>query len=68
MRVPGVGPRLAERLHDTLGISTPEQLVEAARLGRLQRVWGFGPKREGQFAQLSLFDDSDFAPPQRLAA
>jgi DNA polymerase (family 10) len=69
MRVPGVGPRLAQRLHDTLGISTPAQLMEAARLGRLQAVWGVGPKREAQFAaQLSLFDDSDFAPSQRMAA
>ena len=68
MRVPGVGPRTARHLHDTLGISTPEQLIEAARLGRLQPLWGFGPKREAQFAQLSLFDESDFAPQQRLAA
>ena len=68
MRVPGVGPRTAQHLHDALGIETPEQLVEAARLGRLQTLWGFGPKRQAQFAQLSLFDESDFAPQQRLAA
>ncbi len=68
MRVPGIGPRTAQRLHDALGISTPEQLVEAARLGRLKPLWGFGPKRQAQFAQLSLFDDGDFAPRQRLAA
>jgi DNA polymerase (family 10) len=69
MRVPGVGPRTAQRLHDTLGIETPAQLVEAARLGRLQTVWGIGPKREAQLAtQLSLFDDSDLAHRERLAA
>ena len=65
MRVPGVGPRTAQRLHDTLGIETPEQLLEAARAGRLQGVWGVGPKRQSQFAQLSLFDDAET---QRLAA
>ena len=68
MRVPGIGPRTAQRLHDSLDISTPEQLIEAARLGRLQSLWGFGPKRQAQFAQLSLFEDSDFAPQQRLTA
>lgn len=76
MQVPGVGPRTAQHLHDALGIETPEQLVSAARQGRLQSLWGFGPKRQSQFAQLSLFDDSDFAKTnsdetvseQRLAA
>lgn len=75
MRVPGVGPRTAQHLHDALGIETPEQLLAAARQGRLRSVWGFGPKREAQFAQLSLFNDTDFAEPtfaegpkQRLAA
>ena len=66
MQVPGVGPRTAQRLHDTLGVSTPEQLWEAARAGRLQSVWGVGPKRQAQFTQLSLFEDT--APEPRLAA
>ena len=65
MQVPGVGPRTAQRLHDTLGIETPEQLMAAARAGRLQRVWGVGPKRQAQFAQLSLFDDAEM---RRMAA
>jgi DNA polymerase/3'-5' exonuclease PolX len=66
MRVPGVGPRLAQRLHDTLGISTPEQFHAAARAGRLQDVWGIGPRRQAQFAQLALplFDEA----PERIAA
>ncbi len=68
MRVPGIGPRLAQRLHDTLGVSTPEQFHAAARAGRLQDVWGIGPRRQGQFAQLSLplFDREE--PAQQRAA
>lgn len=65
MRVPGVGPRLAQRLHDSLNISTPEQLRAAARMGHVMKVWGIGPKRQEQFAQLSLFDDAEL---RRLAA
>jgi DNA polymerase (family 10) len=43
MRLPGVGPKRARLLYDTLGIETLEQLEQAARDGRLQRVKGFGP-------------------------
>ncbi len=64
MRVPGIGPRLAQRLHDTLGITTPEQFHAAARAGRLQDVWGIGPRREAQYAQLSLFEETT----ERMAA
>lgn len=43
--VPGVGPKLAGRLHHTLGIETLEELELAAHDGRLERVPGFGPRR-----------------------
>jgi DNA polymerase (family 10) len=43
--VPGVGEGLAERLHETLGINTLEELEGAAHDGRLASVPGFGPKR-----------------------
>lgn len=59
MRVPGVGPRTAARLHDTLGIATADQLRAAARSGRLSDVWGIGEKKRQQFAQLSLFNESE---------
>ena len=59
MSVPGIGPRTAKRLHETLGIETPEELFEAAQSGRLRHLWGFGPKREQQYTQLSLFDEPD---------
>jgi putative hydrolase len=43
--VPGIGPVLAGRLHDDLGIDTLEQLEAAAHDGRLEHVAGFGDKR-----------------------
>lgn len=57
MAVPGVGPRLAQRLHETLGVETAEQLAEAVRSGRAQGVWGVGAKRAAQWGQLSLFEE-----------
>jgi putative hydrolase len=43
--VPGVGRRLAARLHDELDLETLEDLEAAAVDGRLARLGGFGPKR-----------------------
>ena len=43
--VPGVGRVLAERVHETLGIETLEELETAAHDGRLASVPGFGAKR-----------------------
>ncbi len=43
--VPGIGPRLAARLHDELGLDTLPQLEAAAHDGRLERMSGFGAKR-----------------------
>ena len=43
--VPGIGPRMAERLHHELGIETLEELELAAHDGRLARISGFGPRR-----------------------
>lgn len=43
--VPGIGPKLARRLHDEQDIETLEQLEAAAHDGRLARVEGFGAKR-----------------------
>ena len=57
MQAPGIGPRLAERLHEELGIETQAELAKAARTGRVQSVWGVGEKRSAQWAQLSLFED-----------
>jgi putative hydrolase len=43
--VPGIGPLLAARLHDELGLETLQQLETAAYDGRLEDLAGFGPKR-----------------------
>jgi putative hydrolase len=43
--VPGIGQRLAERLHDDLGLSTLADLEAAAHDGRLETITGFGEKR-----------------------
>ena len=43
--VPGLGPALARRIHDTLAIDTLEALEMAAHDGRLEAVPGIGPRR-----------------------
>lgn len=43
--VPGVGPELARRIHDRLGVDTLEALELAVHDGRLQKVEGIGPRR-----------------------
>lgn len=43
--LPGIGPKLAARLHDELEIETLEQLEMAAHDGRLERVAGVGARR-----------------------
>lgn len=43
--VPGIGPRLAERIHDRLGLETLEELELAVHDGRLASLPGFGPSR-----------------------
>lgn len=45
MSVPGIGRRLAERLHTELGIDTLEELEAAACDNRLADLAGFGDKR-----------------------
>jgi len=43
--VPGIGPELARRLHDTLHVDTLEALEVAAHDGRLETVPGVGGRR-----------------------
>ena len=43
--VPGIGPGLATRIHDTLHIDTLEALEQAAHDGRLESTPGIGPRR-----------------------
>lgn len=44
-QVAGIGPELAERIHDQLDIDTLEELEQAAHDGRLAEVKGFGERR-----------------------
>jgi DNA polymerase (family X) len=43
--LPGIGPTLAARIHDRLGIATLEELEQAAHDGRLAALPGFGSRR-----------------------
>ena len=43
--VPGIGPELAQRIHDALGVETLEGLEVACHEGRLGQVAGLGPRR-----------------------
>lgn len=47
----GVGPRTAVRLVEELQIASLADLAEAARTGRVQRLRGFGPKREAYLGE-----------------
>lgn len=58
LALPGMGPRMAERIHTTLGIGTAADLIRAARDGRLRQVRGFGPRRIAALASLSLPDET----------
>ena len=52
--IPGVGPELAERIHDALQVETLEALEVAAHDGRLEQVPGLGVRRaEGVRAALA---------------
>ena len=43
--VPGIGPKLAKRIHDQLDVETLEALENAAHDGRLEAVPGVGARR-----------------------
>jgi hypothetical protein len=43
--IPGIGPRLARRIHDELGVESLEALESAAHDGRLAGVAGIGARR-----------------------
>jgi DNA polymerase (family X) len=43
--IPGVGPELAQRIHETLEVETLEALEIAAHDGRLEKVPGIGARR-----------------------
>ncbi|MBZ4394375.1 helix-hairpin-helix domain-containing protein [Myxococcus sp. MISCRS1] len=50
--VPGIGPELARRIHEELGVRSLEELEQAAHDGHLEAVEGFGPRRGQQVRDL----------------
>ncbi|MDH3241322.1 MAG: helix-hairpin-helix domain-containing protein [Alphaproteobacteria bacterium] len=65
--VPGIGPELARRLHDTLHVDTLEALETAAHQGELEKVPGIGQRR-AQALRASLADALNRVRPARRAA
>jgi putative hydrolase len=64
--LPGVGPRLAAAIHDTLHVDTLEELEVAAHDGRLQTVPGIGPSRAASIR--ALLAERLKRPPRRALA
>ncbi|HXF57275.1 MAG TPA: DNA polymerase/3'-5' exonuclease PolX [Actinomycetota bacterium] len=46
LSIPTLGPKKAKVLHDELGISSVEELLDAVHAGKLRTLKGFGPKTE----------------------
>jgi DNA polymerase (family 10) len=46
MDIPGLGPKTARKIHDELGVSTLDELRQAAEQERLRSIAGLGPKAE----------------------
>jgi len=51
LRLQGVGPKTVALLHATLGVSSLDELAEAARAGRLRTIKGMGAKKEAQILE-----------------
>ena len=51
LRVPGLGPSKASRLHKELGIQSLDQLRAACEAGQVQHLKGFGAKTEQMILQ-----------------
>ena len=48
MRVPGVGPKTARRLHEALAVSSLQDLEQAGRENRIRQVPGMGEKTQAK--------------------
>ena len=51
MRLPGLGPKMARKLWNELGIETMEALEEAATEGRIEDLAGFGQKTQARILE-----------------
>ena len=64
-RIPGLGPKRAKLLHDELGITSLDELRDAAEQGRLKDVPGFGAKAE-ENVMAALAAGADGRPKARM--
>jgi DNA polymerase (family 10) len=46
LHLPGLGPKRVQTLHDTLGITSLDELETAARAGKIRQLSGFGEQTE----------------------
>ncbi|MGD8625113.1 MAG: DNA polymerase/3'-5' exonuclease PolX [Anaerolineae bacterium] len=51
LKVEGLGPKRVQQLYDDLGITSLEQLEQAAQEGQIRELDGFGPKTEENILQ-----------------
>ncbi|MEA2399938.1 MAG: polymerase [Thermoleophilaceae bacterium] len=64
-RIPGLGPKRARLLYETLGVTSLDELREAAEQGRLKDVPGFGAKAE-ENVLTALAGGADGSPKSRM--
>jgi DNA polymerase (family X) len=64
-RIPGLGPKRARLLYDHLGVSSLDELREAAEQGSLKDVPGFGAKAE-ENVMAALAAGADGRPKSRM--
>src|SRR5437764_1552389 len=64
-RIPGLGPKKARKLFDTLGVDSIDALRAAIEQERVRAVPGFGRKTEDAIA-LALSEGPDIAKPRML--
>jgi DNA polymerase (family 10) len=64
-QLPGLGAKTARKIYDELGISTLEQLREAAVAERLRDIPGLGPKAEENIAR-ALAKHEEEGPAERI--
>lgn len=51
LQVAGIGPKRVKLLYHDLGIETAEQLLDAARAGRVRKLHGFGTRTESRLIE-----------------
>jgi DNA polymerase (family X) len=64
-RIPGLGPKRARLLYEQLGVTSLDELREAAEAGRLKDVPGFGSKAE-ENVLTALAAGADGSPKTRM--